>query len=298
MVSCLAIVLIPVVWHNQVEYDEWSISTSRRGAWSLLVGTNQKYSGRYNAEDVETTGGRGVDGSAAAAAQAEAMRRITSDPVGFSGLAVRKLFSFAASGGLPRLDRAPDSVSTDPERDCTRVAGRLRRDLRASPAVTGWRARKDPFVFLSLGIMRSAGPRPRLPRGLPAVSRLDRSAPVRDGGSPGRSAPDEPQEQDAKQVEPVRSGLPYFVTGASEYRSAFTLGGDAKTLAYVPMIDGKVLYNVDALFRSRSAFRRDKTRKAPHNAMTTSTAVLSKAVADRFRFGHADGSGPADLCRR
>ncbi len=45
------------------------------------------------------------------------------------------------------------------------------------------------------------------------------------------------QEQDAKRVEPVRSGRPYFVNWASEYRSAFAhYGGDAKTLA-VPAAD-------------------------------------------------------------
>ena len=78
------------------------------------------------------------------------------------------------------------------------------------------------------------------------------------------------QEEDAKRVEPVRSGRPYFVNWASEYRSAFAhYGGDAKTLAYLPTIDSKVIYDVDALFGSGAAFHRDKSRKAPHNGVTS-----------------------------
>lgn len=87
------------------------------------------------------------------------------------------------------------------------------------------------------------------------------------------------QELDAKRVEPVRSGRPYFVNWASEYRSAFAhYGGDAKTLAYLPTIDGKVIYDVDAMFGSGVAFHRDKSRTAPHNAYTSSTEVRRQAV--------------------
>jgi hypothetical protein len=89
------------------------------------------------------------------------------------------------------------------------------------------------------------------------------------------------QEQDAQRIEPVRSGRPYFVNWASEYRSAFAhYGGDAKTLLYLPQLDGKVLYNVDAIYGSGSAFHRDKTRVAPHNGVTSSTAVRKKAISD------------------
>jgi hypothetical protein len=89
------------------------------------------------------------------------------------------------------------------------------------------------------------------------------------------------QEKDAKRVEPVRSGRPYFVNWASEYRSAFAhYGGDAKTLIYLPLIDNKVIYNIDAMFGSRPAFHRDKTRKAPHNAVTSSTSVRKRAVKE------------------
>ena len=89
------------------------------------------------------------------------------------------------------------------------------------------------------------------------------------------------QERDAKRVEPVRSGRPYFVNWASEYRSAFAhYGGDVKTLMYLPRIDNKVIYNIDALFGSGPAFHRDKSRKAPHNAVTSSTSVRKRAVKE------------------
>jgi hypothetical protein len=88
------------------------------------------------------------------------------------------------------------------------------------------------------------------------------------------------QEMDAKRVEPVRSGRPYFVNWASEYRSAFAhYGGDRKTRNYLPTIDRKVIYDVDALAGSGSAFHRDKSRTAPHNAVTSSTAVRKKAIS-------------------
>ena len=89
------------------------------------------------------------------------------------------------------------------------------------------------------------------------------------------------QEKDAKRVEPVRSGRPYFVNWASEYRSAFAhYGGDAKTLLYLPTIDNKVIYDIDALFGSAPAFHRDGKRKAPHNAVASSTSVRSRAIKE------------------
>ena len=87
------------------------------------------------------------------------------------------------------------------------------------------------------------------------------------------------QELDAKRVEAIRSGRPYFVNWASEYRAAFAhYGGDAKTLKLLPGLDGKVLYDVDALFGSGSAFHRDSKRSAPHNAYSSSDAIRAIAV--------------------
>lgn len=88
------------------------------------------------------------------------------------------------------------------------------------------------------------------------------------------------QEQDAPRVEPIRSGRPYFVNWASEYRAAFAhYGGDAKTLAFLPTVNGKVLYDVDALFGAGSAFHRDKARAAPHNAYGSTAVIRAFAVA-------------------
>jgi len=87
------------------------------------------------------------------------------------------------------------------------------------------------------------------------------------------------QELDAPRIEAVRSGRPYFVNWASEYRAAFAhYGGDAKTLKLLPTLDRKVLYDVDALYGSGSAFHRDAKRSAPHNAYTSSDAVRAIAL--------------------
>jgi Protein of unknown function (DUF3048) N-terminal domain/Protein of unknown function (DUF3048) C-terminal domain len=89
------------------------------------------------------------------------------------------------------------------------------------------------------------------------------------------------QETDASVVGPVRSGRPYFVLWAAEYRSLFAhYGGDAKTLAYIPTIDGSLIYNLDALNGSGAAFHRVSYRSAPHNAYT-STAAMRKVGVSR-----------------
>ena len=88
------------------------------------------------------------------------------------------------------------------------------------------------------------------------------------------------QEQDAKRVEAIRSGRPYFVNWASEYRAAFAhYGGDAKTLAFLPTINGKVLYNVDALSGAGSVYHRDSARVAPHNAYGSTAVIRAFAIA-------------------
>ena len=87
------------------------------------------------------------------------------------------------------------------------------------------------------------------------------------------------QEQQAKRIEPVRSGRMYFVNWAAEYRAAFAhYGGDAKTHAWLPVLDGTFIYNIDALRGSRSAFHRDGKRPAPHDGITSTAAVRRLAV--------------------
>ena len=88
------------------------------------------------------------------------------------------------------------------------------------------------------------------------------------------------QEADAPRVEPIRSGRPYFVNWASEYHAAFAhYGGDAKTLKFLPLINGNVLWNVDAILGSGSIFHRDSTHFAPHNAVGSTAKVRALAIS-------------------
>jgi hypothetical protein len=88
------------------------------------------------------------------------------------------------------------------------------------------------------------------------------------------------QEQDAPDIGPVRSGRPYFVYWACEYRAGFGhYGGDEKTrFRVIPAVKGKLMYDLDALAGSAGAFHRISSRRAPHNAYT-STADLWKMTA-------------------
>lgn len=90
------------------------------------------------------------------------------------------------------------------------------------------------------------------------------------------------QEMDAADIGPVRSGRPYFVYWAAEYRAAFAhYGGDEKTrLKVIPPISGTLIYDLDALAGSGTAFHRISSRTAPHNAYT-STAELRRVAASR-----------------
>ena len=94
------------------------------------------------------------------------------------------------------------------------------------------------------------------------------------------------QEGDTPDIGPVRSGRLYFVHWAAEYRSAVAhYGGDRQTLSWIRW-SGGLITNLDALAGSGAAFHRIKSRKAPHNAYT-STAKLRKMVATK--------GGPATL---
>jgi len=87
------------------------------------------------------------------------------------------------------------------------------------------------------------------------------------------------QELDTPDLGPVRSGRPYFVRWATEYRAAFAhYGGDEKTRAYIPTISGTLIYNVDALAGAGSAFHRISSRDAPHNAYSTPASIRDWAV--------------------
>lgn len=90
------------------------------------------------------------------------------------------------------------------------------------------------------------------------------------------------QERNAADIGPVRSGRPYFVYWAAEYRAGFAhYGGDEKTrLKVIPSVTGKLMYDLDALAGSGGAFHRISSRDAPHNAYT-STADLYATSARR-----------------
>lgn len=92
------------------------------------------------------------------------------------------------------------------------------------------------------------------------------------------------QEMDAPDIGPVRSGRPYFVYWAAEYRAGFAhYGGDEKTrFRVIPSIEGKLMYNLDALDGSASAFHRVSGRDAPHNAYTSTASLYQTAKAKRY----------------
>jgi hypothetical protein len=86
------------------------------------------------------------------------------------------------------------------------------------------------------------------------------------------------QEQDAELVGPVRSTRPFFVAWVSEFRPALAhYGGDGKSLERVREIRGELLYDIDALDGSERAYWRDKTRRAPFNAYTTTQRLWAEA---------------------
>ncbi len=100
------------------------------------------------------------------------------------------------------------------------------------------------------------------------------------------------QEGDAADLGPARSGRPYFVRWAAEYRAIFThVGGDAKTLGQVvpSLTAARLIYNLDAL--SMPGFHRISSRVAPHNDYS-STARL-REVAARYALPSVQPGGLA-----
>lgn len=87
------------------------------------------------------------------------------------------------------------------------------------------------------------------------------------------------QATDAKTVGPVRSGRPFFVRWAAEYRAGFAhYGGDYMTLGQtIPQLRGTLIFDIDALRGSGAAFHRVSSRAAPHNAYT-GTAELRRVL--------------------
>jgi hypothetical protein len=89
------------------------------------------------------------------------------------------------------------------------------------------------------------------------------------------------QEGTAKDIGPVRSGRPYFVYWAAEYKALFGhYGGDANTLTKVIPAMAKYIYDMDALYRGGCPYHRIATRPGPHNAYTN-TADMITCLAKR-----------------
>jgi hypothetical protein len=88
------------------------------------------------------------------------------------------------------------------------------------------------------------------------------------------------QDEVASTIGPVRSGRPYFVHWACEFRAGFAhYGGDLKTLTQViPPLAGTLMFNLDALADANDAFHRVKTVKAPHNAYTSTDDLRATAT--------------------
>lgn len=93
LVVAFALAMVPAVARNLATHGDVSISTSSYGGWSLFMGTNQRTNGRYSDGDAAIIAGLPGESlwERSEAAGRLGLGRITSDPVGFAGLAVRKL---------------------------------------------------------------------------------------------------------------------------------------------------------------------------------------------------------------
>jgi hypothetical protein len=86
------------------------------------------------------------------------------------------------------------------------------------------------------------------------------------------------QEGTATDIGGVRSARPYFVRWAAEYGALLGhFGGDTKALhETIPaMSSSGSIYNMDGIGSGACPYRRITTRVSPHNAYTTSAALIS-----------------------
>ncbi len=148
----VAIVLVPVLVHNRVTHEEWSIATSRFGGWTLLIGTNQTHNGTYNVDDLRFVGVPPETDEGNRIAREEAIRRITSDPVGFGGLVVRK-FNVLWGPGYWGIRAAGADWPADQQRGLSMAAQLVYAAMMVLAAAVGWRLRRDPLVILVLALV-------------------------------------------------------------------------------------------------------------------------------------------------
>ncbi|ADL07685.1 DUF3048 domain-containing protein [Thermosediminibacter oceani] len=81
--------------------------------------------------------------------------------------------------------------------------------------------------------------------------------------------------EDAGEIGPVRSARPYFIDFAMEYDPVYVHYGASQS-AYSDLQKNKNIYGIDGIY-DRVTFWRDKTRKAPHNAYTSTENILETA---------------------
>src|ERR1035437_1931241 len=91
------------------------------------------------------------------------------------------------------------------------------------------------------------------------------------------------QEGTAKDIGPIRSGRPYYVYWAAEYKALFGhFGGDRQTLLWVVPAMAKYIYNMDALRGGGCPYRRISTRPGPHNAYTNTANLIGCTAAKKY----------------
>jgi hypothetical protein len=85
------------------------------------------------------------------------------------------------------------------------------------------------------------------------------------------------QEGTATDIGGVRSGRPYYVRWAAEYKALYGhFGGDPKVLNQViPAMTGVSIYDEDDLRGGACPYHRITTRAAPHNAYTNTAALIT-----------------------
>ncbi|MGH2427261.1 MAG: glycosyltransferase family 39 protein [Candidatus Limnocylindria bacterium] len=101
VVVAFLLALSPVIADNLAQRGELSLATSSFGGFGILVGTNQAADGRFNEADAELL--RTLPGDTlrerSDAAGRLGVQRITEDPIGFAGLAVRKFAGLWSDDG-------------------------------------------------------------------------------------------------------------------------------------------------------------------------------------------------------
>ncbi|MEK7570602.1 MAG: DUF3048 domain-containing protein [Patescibacteria group bacterium] len=91
---------------------------------------------------------------------------------------------------------------------------------------------------------------------------------------------------EVKQIGPVRSARPYFLQWLTEYDAAYAhAGGSPEALGD---IQKNRVHDINGIGNAAGAFRRDKTRPAPHNLYTSQQALYGITQASKLKYTDAD----------